>query len=562
MPLAFPSNYLAFMTSKKHLARKDFLIANVLIAGYSLFLFLFSQEMALSNPYWINDDWPQHHLWLYQYQANFFQTDDFYLLAAEAIQPWGVTIVNRLLASFFPPLTISKIFPLFTLYATCWFSFFLIKRRLGWAFAIAAMVLMSNIPFERMIGFFARAYAFPLLLAFLYCWVEEKKKAVLAVVFLSSLFYPVIFLLEGGIMGISFAIALLEKKVAQNARWYLGQLVVLLCCCCLLLWKSYRIEHNPVLGGFLSKTELLERPEFGPGGRVSFQYNMNIDLPLRFSWKSYFPLPTGGYGIVLVASLLLILISLLLLRKSEHKRLDITIVSLFVSGTVLFYLAQWRLPQLFLPERYLYYSYLPFLFLLVLRSFSFLRSLIRKPLFLDISVMAILIFAAFYQKSPKDIGLYGYDEHRSLYEQINTFKRPVMIAGPPIITSQIPTFCRQSVLFSQEAAHAIYFKNYYDYVKPRVDDFVDAYTSDKLEDLRDFIGKYDIDYLIIDKKFLSSKEIWFYEPYRGIIRKKLKEVDPTSLALTQIPPAFIIKVDERYDLLDGKALLSSEAILK
>ena len=472
------------------------------------------------------------------------------MMAAEAIQPWGIYIVNSIFGSILSPLLISKVFPLFTLWAVCWFSFFLIRKRFGWALAIAAMVMMSNFPLERMIGFFARAYAFPLLLAFTYFWLEEKRTPTLVILFLSAFFYPVVFLIKCVIIGIDGLIIIIKGELKDHLKLYVALALVIFFCCGMLLLKSSFIDSNELLGGFLSKKELLERPEFGSGGRVDFQYNMNANLPLEFPWRFYLRFPFSGYDLETVALLLSILLIVLISRRSSYPRMDVYIISLLIAGTVLFFIAQWRLPQLFLPERYVYYSYLPFLFLLTLRNAAFLQSIAKNSIWAKMAIAGILIFSTFHIKSPKDVGLHGYDDHRGLYEKINTFEKPVMIAGPPAITSQIPTFCRQSILFSDEAVHGIYFKNYYDYVKPRVDDFIDAYTSTDEEELVRFIKKYKIDYLIIDKGFTSSKNMWFYQPYAKILTERTKDLKNSDLIISQISEDFIVESDWQYDLLD------------
>jgi len=98
--------------------------------------------------------------------------------------------------------------------------------------------------------------------------------------------------------------------------------------------------------------------------------------------------------------------------------------------------------------------------------------------------------------------------------------------------------------------HGIYFTNYYDYVKPRVDAFVNAYSSREKEDLVSFIKQYKIDYLILDKGFTSSKNMWFYQPYAKILKQRTKDIGGSELALSQISEEFIIEADWQYDLLD------------
>lgn len=537
----------------KKLEDKEVFFNPLLITIYCLLLYTYSQYDAFIHPYRVNDDFPQHLIWLYEYWPNFFQDNDFYLQASKTIQPWGVYWVNRFFSIFIPPIALSKYLPFFTLLMTSFFTFFLVRKRFSWMLAFVAMLMLSNIPLERMIGFNARAYATPLLLGFLYYWNDENKKGIQLLLIASTLFYPIIFLVECGMVGLAYLKLFLKKKLFLNYKEYLGVIITIVVCGILLLIKSYQLEQSEYIGAFFSKTELLSMPEFMTGGRVDFVKNMNPRMPLDFPWHYYLHSPFPKYAFSIVVFFLSILL-VNLIKGSRHKRFDESLLLLLLSGTIIFYLAQWFLPHFFIPQRYLRYTYLPFLFLLVIRMFSFIQP-IRYTFWVKMVIFVLLSYSVFRIKSPKGIGITDYEKHKVLYQKISAFQQPLLFAGPANVCDQIPSFCRQSVLFSVESAHAIYFKKYYNYVKPKVDDFITAYTSTDIRDLILFIKKYNIDYLIIDNSFLTSGGLWFYEPYRQIMKEKSSSIDPQNLALNHLPDELFEEGDWRYRLLNCEKLL-------
>ena len=537
----------------KKLEDKEAFLNPLLIIIYCLLLYIYSQYDTFSHLYRLNDDFPQHFIWLYEYWPHFFQDNDFYLQASKTIQPWGVYWLNRFLTIVISPISLSKYFPFFTLLMTSFFTFFLVRKRFSWILAFVAMLMLSNIPLERMIGFNARAYATPLLLGFLYYWNDENKKGIQLLLIASTLFYPIIFLVECGIVGLAYLKLFLKKKLFLHYKEHLGVIITIIACGILLLIKSYQLEQSEYIGAFFSKTELLSMPEFMVGGRVDFVKNMNPQMPLDFPWHYYLHSPFPKYALPIVGLFLSILL-VNLIKGSKHKRFDESLLLLLLSGTIIFYLAQWFLPHFFIPQRYLYYTYLPFLFLLVIRMFSFIKPT-RYKLLVNMAILVLLSYSVFHVKSPKDVGITNYEKHKVLYQNISKFQQPLLFAGPAGICDQIPSFCRQSVLFSVESAHAIYFKKYYHYVKPKVDDFITAYTSTDIKDLVFFVKKYDIDYLIVDNSFLSSAKLWFYEPYRQILKEKMLNIDPKALALNQLPDELLEEGDWRYQLLNCEKLL-------
>jgi len=534
------------------------ILEQVLVFGCSLGIFIFSQHETLSQAFILDDDWPQHLLWLYQYTSSDFLEGDYYMEASQVLQPWGYWLLNRILVVFFHPLTISKVFPFFLLYATSWFTYYLLRPRMGWVLALAGMLLMANIPHERMIGFFARGFGFPLIMGFLYFWVNEQKKGISIFLFLSTLFYPVSFLLAASIQGLGFIKNSIQHSFKSTIKKQKTALLSILVCLVVLLLKSYQIRTHPLTGGFLSKKALLSLPEFGAGGRVDFSSNMDFGMVWDYLRLPYVLLSFAPYEAI-ISLVLFVLLATFSWKKGFKDRLDLAIIFLGIGSIALFWAAQLLLPSLFLPERYLYYAYLPLVYLLLIRVSAIIASRLKKPILFQFFILIGLSYASLWKVPPKHLGVNNYQDNSSLYEFIQSLPERKLFAGPPNITSQIPSFCQQPVLFSDEAIHAIYFKNYYEYVKPKLADFVAAYSSSNLDSLKSFLVEHQVDYLILDRSFMEKGQIWFHEPYKSQIQESLKNQPIDSLAVNKIPQIYLLDVHWRYKLLDVKPFIQNYA---
>ena len=139
-----------------------------------------------------------------------------------------------------------------------------------------------------------------------------------------------------------------------------------------------------------------------------------------------------------------------------------------------------------------------------------------------IVVVTLLSYGTFVKSPAENLKLPNFGDFHMLYKKINTFQKPVLIAGPGGVTNQIPTFCKQSILFSDEAAHAIYFEHYFNHVDSITTDFIQAYAADTLPPVLDFVSKYELDYLIIDSGFFELNRMWTYEPHYSRLNEMVK----------------------------------------
>src|SRR6185369_15132850 len=84
-----------------------------------------------------------------------------------------------------------------------------------------------------------------------------------------------------------------------------------------------------------------------------------------------------------------------------------------------------------------------------------------------------------------------------LYEYLASQPKNILIASLADETNNLPIFAKRSVLFSRETALPFH-KRYYNQVRERVLDLINAQYTDDLAELQSFIKKYAVDYLLVD----------------------------------------------------------------
>ena len=518
---------------------------------YSIALFLYSQWAAIIDPLAVNDDVVQHLLWLYRYADNNFVPDDLIVNTSELLQPWGYWLLCRLLALLLDPITISKYCSLLPLTLTAVFTFGLIRERYGLGLAIVGMILMCNFPMERMIGFNARAFGYPLVLAFLYYFADENHKGISLVLVLSALFYPVA-LVIGSL--ISFSWMLWNRIAYKNSSLFstgnLVQTTGIGCGVLIVLSKSRQVQSSPILGSIFSKQQIISRPEFSTWGRVNFEYELDPALMLNFDWHHLLRIPKMEFlfWILLVA----FLVHMIYQRKVA--RLDFGLLGLLLSGLVLGFLAQQFFPALFLPQRYVFYSWVPFFYLLVVRVLGIARTFFGRYL-PALIIVSLFAYEGFKTRNPFGRGLKYYHQYEALYETIRELPGRPIIAAPPSEASHIPMFCQYSVLFSSEAAHAVYFTRQNALMMPRFADFLEAYASSELEQVRNFVRKYHVDYILIKKSFFRTNKMSLFVPFHGQLETLTAGKTEGQYSLMQLPESWIEEIDEEYALLNCAPLL-------
>ena len=241
----------------------------VLAVGY----FFYYHDRMLTMPLRFNDDVVQHYLWLYDVNWG----DATHAQASGDIQPWGFKALLRFLRLFAEPLTISRYLPLFTTLLTAGLTTALLRRWLPTVLALAGTYLLLQLAIPTGLGFLARAFCVPLLLAFAYFLLDGNRKGIAATFVISGLFYPPALLVNGMIFLGWELIAWLRsphRHAHPRQRWrhWRTTVAAALLAGAIVLAHSWSVSRAPELGSMFSAKEMRSMPEFSGGGRVAFNY--------------------------------------------------------------------------------------------------------------------------------------------------------------------------------------------------------------------------------------------------------------------------------------------------
>jgi hypothetical protein len=516
------------------------------------------QWNLLTKDLWYNDDSAQHVAWMWKWRSGHqFGANDLMNHAAEQFQQWGYWAVGRLAMLVMTPIAFSKYMPFFTLLAACLLAFFIVKKRFGIALAMAAAVLVGFLTFERMVGFNGRAFAYPLLLLFLYFFMDGKWRGVAIALVISALFYPTVLLIELAMLGLhGLRWAFLLRKNLLSAIAAQRKTIVILAACALMsvaipIVKSRQIAADPNIGPMFSAKELLSLPMFeSDGGRVDFPGEMR---PLRNVLSNGLQEPTFMLPIVAVFALLLLAIAQ---QNKQQRHFDLALLYLPVAGIGMLLLARWQLPALFLPTRFLTYMYPVFFALLLVRLLTLETAFFEKKWAAALLIGA-LVLPTFWVQLDKSQSQYSYLGHAALFEKVTQLPPDHgLIAGPLFSCDMLSMHCQRSVLFSYEGFHALYFKNYWEKMAERYRDYLDATTSTDPEMLKSFIKKYQIAYLVLDVPFLERGKVpWNFKPFDKYIEERLAANPGRDFAALKLPADLLIEVDAHYRILDCRKWL-------
>jgi len=409
------------------------------------------------------------------------------------------------------------------------------------------------------VGFNARALGFPLIIAFLYFLVEKKWLATAICLLLSVNIYPVSFLTELGILALEggrWAISKRQKTQgffqveSKKIGWMLGAVLLAVLAG---YFQSNGVKLDPNLGPMFSKSELLTLPMFGDGGRVNFRN----EVP-SFTQVFQVAFPDSEYMWPIVAICFLIFLAELI-KQRHASRLDRLIIYLPVVGIGLYLIGRLLLPALFLPNRYLTYTY-PIFFSLLMARLVGIYAEVFKKWWATALLLALLVLPRFLSYLPHNNAQYNYEGYAGLFQKINELPNDHgLIAGPTYVCDMIPMHSQRSVLFSQEGFHALYFKHYWEKMAPRLYDYMDATTTNDPELVKDFVRKYQVSYLILDRNLVEEGQPFpSFEPFNAYLKDKLDKNSERDFAVAKFPAELYTEVEKYCWILDCRQWLTQE----
>jgi hypothetical protein len=102
--------------------------------------------------------------------------------------------------------------------------------------------------------------------------------------------------------------------------------------------------------------------------------------------------------------------------------------------------------------------------------------------------------------------VHDYKEYKPVYGYIESLPKDVFIAGYPgsLVMDKIPFFSKRTVFFSDYMDDLLYLTYGAEGFRERRQNLISALYADSIEEVKFFITKYKIDYLIIETSYYND----------------------------------------------------------
>jgi len=530
---------------------------------------------AFDGEYVVQDDARQHVFWMVRFLDPQLFPNDLIADYFQSVAPAGYTSVYRLAAAVgINPLLFNKLLPpvLGLLITGYCFGLCLEIFPIPAAGFIATLLFNQHMGFkEDVISATPRAFAYPLLLAFLYYLLRGKLLPTLGAIALLGLFYPQVLL----ICALILVLRLLDwengqLRFSQQRSDYIFCAAGLGVTCSILLPFVFSTsEYGPVIAVAEAKT----LPEFWSKGRSIFFREDPWEFFLFGGRSGMFPkaiLTPVTLCVGLLLPLLLAFGSRFPLAKQLRSGIKI-LPQMLLASIALFCAAHALLFKLHLPSRYTGYSFRVIIvlasaiaFVLILDALlswaqqgTFPRQIIAWVTVAIVSI-SLLCYPSFVKSFPK--ASYKHGKLPELYQFFRQQPKDILIASIAEEADLLPSFTQRSVLVAREYAIP-YQLGYYRQFRQRLLDLVRAQYSPDLAEVQKFIQTYGVDFILLDPGALTP-EYLYHKRQRWIIK-----LQPTQAALDRMkqekPPA-LAKVMNSCQAFQtqGMVVLDANCILK
>ena len=480
---------------------------------------------ALSHQYIVQDDARSHIFWMAKFLNPELFPNDIIADYFQSVAPQGYTHLYKLFSLIkIPPLLLNKILPIILGLITTAYCFKVAIQILPIPLAgfLSTLFLNQNLWLkDDLISGTPRAFFYPLFLGFLHYFLKKSSLGIIITITLLGLFYPQGVFLSAALLTLDFLHLPNQQKLTILTIGLTTAFLIL------LPYALNTSEYSPII----TLTQAKKLPEFFPGGRASFFSNNNFDfwltgdrsglIPPEWLSQSFLP-PQVWAG-------LLLFIFLSFNKKNITQKITNKIIllpELALASTGIFIAAHLLLFRLHHPSRYSQHSLRIIMALAGGIAFTLIIELIRKKLHLlnnssknqplqkikaisistsiYIVLTLILIYPALTNNFP--VTNYVVGKAPQLYEYLAQQPPDIRIASLALEANNIPTFAKRSILVSSEYALP-YHQGYYNQIKQRAKDLIQAQYSPNLEEVKKIIHKYKIDFWLLDSQALTLEYV-------------------------------------------------------
>ena len=539
IPKYMVSKSLTFASSQfsKHNQLFWFSLSITFAVVYSLL----ALKEGFSSEWVVQDDARQHVFWMLRYIDPELFANDLIANYFQSIAPIGYTSLYRLAAAMgIEPFVFNKILPSIIGIVCTGYCFSLCQRIFPVPFAgfLASLIFNQSIWMkDDVISATPRAFAYPLLLAFLYYLSKRSLLPCIATIALLGAFYP-----QGIFLCTGMLILQLIRWQGRNLSfsksfddYYFCVMGMGVAVAVMLPYALHVSEFAPVI----TLEQARQLPEFYPKGRTAF---------FKDNWFGFYL--NGGRSGMIPHSLFTPATNVfsfflpILLRFQQRFPLlaqmkpDIILLPQLLSVSIaMFVIAHLVLFKLYLPSRYTDYSLRIIVALAAgialstitdtllnrlqksispkIKKIKLIKQKILASILLVSIAIAVLFYPSFLNTFP--VTKYKFGRLPSLYEFLQQQPKDTLIASLIGDTDNIPSFARRSILVSREYAIP-YHWGYYAPFRQRVIDLIKNQYTTNPNQLRQFIRRYGVDLWIVENSSFQTEYLdnnrWFkqYQP--------------------------------------------------
>ncbi len=540
---------------------------------------------AFSNEYVIQDDARQHVFWARRFlDPQLFPNDliaDYFQSAA----PDGYATLYRFFAGIgIDPVFLSKLLPPVLALISTAFAFGIGMQFLPLPIAGFACALLLNQNLwmrDDIVSSTPVAFIYPLFLAFLYFLLRRSLIPLIIVIVLQGLFYPQSVFLSAGLLFIRLwqfrgGIGLNRSHLRLSIAGLIAAFLILL---------PYALQSSPY-SPIITADQARLLPAFSETGWSKFFVNHFTDFWLCGKRSGMMPTEWcdlaregNALGWLGIPQLWLV-VSLPLLLKFRNRfpfanqvRSQIILLpQLLIVSLGWFLLAHLVLFRLHLPNRYTEHSFRMIAALaaggaIVILWDSLMRVLLaRKPMNgrvqsavvsgLSVLAAALLFLYPYTLRIDGDaFPVTGYvtGEFPELYRFFQQQPKEIQIASLSVEANQLPSFAQRSILAGGEGYLLPYHVQYFEEMSQRTTDLMQAQYSPDLNQVKNFIQKYDVDFWLVERSSFEPK----YLEENSIFRQfpaVSQQLQPGNAALQQTARACTKARIRRFRILDANCI--------
>ncbi len=523
MPMVFVRKFLTTTVDKK--ASPQLIFWFSLSLTFAAIFGWLGVWTAFSSEYVIQDDARQHVFWMQRFlDPQLFPNDLIADYFQSVAQPGYITLYRLMAALGINPLLFSKVLPFILVLITTAYCFGVCLQLLPLPVAgfISTLLLNQNLWLkDDVVSGTARAFMYPLFLAFLYYLLRRSLFPFLVAIALLGLFYPSGLLIAAGILILRLWRWDGRVRFDRQPSTYLFTATGL--AVSLLVMLPLALESSN-FGAVITSAAARSMPEFSEIGRTRFFVNNPIEFWFYADRSGIFPvewsrLPYKYFPLMLCLGLSLPILQRFPSRFPLVRHISSSAILLPQIATVslsLFFLAHAFLFKLYLPSRYTQYSIRILMalsaaiVLSILIDATFQRSG-KQILAITLTVVVVALFSYPLLLRLKHFPIpstasyiVGYPPE--LYKFLSQQPKDTLIASLASEANNIPTFAQRSVLTTKEYSIP-YHTKYYAQIRQRTIELIVAQYSPDLTQVKSFIQKYGIDLWLLDRNYL-------FKPYK------------------------------------------------